>query len=78
MSRPKLIPLGQWALDHINIRPQQKKRFDRLFKKLKTDKKVTYASELFEIMLSDMESKLPVSGTKGKLETAAPNSSAHH
>jgi Trp operon repressor len=69
--------MSQWAICSLNIRPKQKDRFDRLLKMLKTDKKVTYASELFEIMLSDMESKLPVSGIKGKptmvLNESAPS-----
>jgi hypothetical protein len=66
MSRHKTLPLNQWALRGLNIRPQQKDRFDRIFKGLKADKKVMYASELFEQMLSAYESKFPVSGLKGK------------
>jgi hypothetical protein len=66
MSRHKTIPRSQWALCNLNIRPKQKSRFDRIFKRLKAVKQVTYASELFEKMLSDYESKLPVSGLKGK------------
>jgi hypothetical protein len=62
MSRHKTIPRSQWALCNLNIRPKQKSRFDRIFKKLKTEKKVTYASELFEKMLADFESRLPLSG----------------
>ena len=66
MSRHKTMPRTQWALTQVNIRPQQKNRFDRLLKKMRADKIITYASELFELMLSDYESKLPVSGLKGK------------
>ena len=66
MSRHKTLPLSQWARCNLNIRPQQKSRFDRIFKKLKADKKVTYASELFEQMLSGYEGKLLVSGKREK------------
>jgi hypothetical protein len=59
MSRPKTMPMSQWALEKINIRPQQKIRFDRIFNTLKKSEVITYASELFELMLSDYESKLP-------------------
>lgn len=65
MARPKTLLLSQYAHCPINVKSKQKARFDRIFRKLKTEKKVTYASELFELMLSDMEGKLPVSGKSG-------------
>jgi len=54
MGRHKKISRNQWALSCVNIRPEQKQRFDKLFKK----SKLSYASELFEKMLSTIEREM--------------------
>jgi hypothetical protein len=54
MGRHKKISRNQWALSCINIRLDQKQRFDKLFKK----SKLVYASELFEKMLSTIEREI--------------------
>ena len=51
MSRPKTKKRSEWAMDQIHVRPDQKKRFVEIFKKMRMAGNVVYASELFEMML---------------------------
>ena len=66
MARLKTIPTAQWALDKINVRPVQKKRFNRIFDQMRKSEIVTYASDLFELMLENFEQARMKEATNGK------------
>jgi hypothetical protein len=66
MARPKTKKRNEWALDAIHVRPAQKNRFICIFGQMRKSEAVTYASDLFELMLENFEQSRMKEGSRGK------------
>lgn len=51
----KTLRISEWALATIHVRPNQKRRFEKIFEQLKKSGDIIHMSDLFEVMLENFE-----------------------